>query len=183
MINLDGYNTFRRELITIRIDLDADPANSGIGSLNEKIAAVHALKERVSTILSEAIANVYERERIYQELRVDYERKFDSILVSDPQIQNLKSEGLRKAACNSKLPDEFAKVNSASIDLAEAESFQKIVQNKYNLLDSANMNISRQISVIQLQLDIGEIARGTGAPFKARTLGVKKPWQESDPNG
>jgi len=180
MINQLQYEQLRKELLGINIELDADPAQAGIGSLNAKIAAVHALKERVSAVLSAAIANVYERDRIHQECKVDYERKFDSLLMQDTSIQSLKSEGLRRAACNAKLPDEFARTNATMIDLSEAEAFQKLVQSKYALLDSANTNISRQISVIQLQLDIGEINRGTGAPFRERTLGVHRQSEGND---
>lgn len=175
MISYVKYSELRAELASIHIDLDSDPAATGIGNLNAKIAEVHSLKDRVSSILSDAISNVAERDRSYQESKILYEAKFDAILNNDPEIKALKSEGLRTAACNAKLPDEFSKVNSLKIDLADAESFQKIVQAKYNLLDSANTNISRQISVIQLQLDIGEVNRSASAmPFRERTLGVKQ---------
>jgi hypothetical protein len=177
MIPYDKYSELRRELADIHIDLDTDPAATGIGQLNAKIAEVHALKDRVATILAEAIANVAERDRTHNEAKIIYEAKFDAILNNDKSVQELKSEGLRRAACNAKLPDEFAKMNSTKIDLSDAESFQKMVQTKYNLLDSANTNISRQISVIQLQLDVGEIARPANSqsfsPFKERTLRVK----------
>lgn len=174
MIPYEKYTELRKELASIRIDLDADPAATGIGQLNAKIAEVHALKERVATVMAEAIANVAERSRTHQEAKVLYESKFDAILNTDPTVRELKSEGLRRAACNAKLPDEYAKVNATEIDLNDAESFQKLVQAKYNLLDSANTNISRQISVIQLQLDIGDINRSAASPFREREIRVKK---------
>lgn len=174
MIPFDKYGEFRRELSSIQIGLDADPAALGIGTLNAKIAEVHALKERVSAILSEAISNVSERERTHQESKIYYQAKFDAILNNDKSIRELKSEGLRTAACNAQLSDEFAKVNATKMDLDDAESFQRLVQTKYNLLDSANTNISRQISVIQLQVDVGEINRTEASPFRERTLSLKK---------
>ncbi len=179
MIEYSKYSELRKELASIQIDLDADPASTGIGQLNAKIAEVHALKERVATIMSEAIANVAERNRAHQEAKMTYEAKFDAILNNDKSVQELKSEGLRRAACNAKLPDEYARVNSTEIDLSDAESFQKLVQAKYNLLDSANTNISRQISVIQLQVDIGDINRSSGNPFRERTLGVRRSQEET----
>jgi hypothetical protein len=177
MIEYSKYSELRKELADIHIDLDTDPASTGVGTLNSKIAEVHALKDRVATILAEAIANVAERDRTYNEAKIVYEAKFDAILNNDAAVQTLKSEGLRRAACNSKLPDEFARMNATQIDLADAESFQKIVQAKYNLLDSANTNISRQISVIQLQVDIGEINRPENSqfsPFRGRELKIKQ---------
>lgn len=174
MIEYSKYSELRRELASIQIDLDSDPAAAGIGTLNAKIAEVHALKERVATIMAEAIANVSERSRTHQEAKMAYEAKFDAILNNDRTVQELKSEGLRRAACNAKLPDEYARVNSTEIDLSDAESFQKLVQAKYNLLDSANTNISRQISVIQLQVDIGDINRSAGNPFRERTIRIRQ---------
>ncbi len=174
MIPYEKYSELRKELASIQIELDADPAATGIGTLNAKIAEVHAMKERVAGIMAEAIANVSERSRTHQEAKMVYESKFDAILNQDGTVRDLKSEGLRRAACNAKLPDEYARVNSTEIDLNDAESFQKLVQAKYNLLDSANTNISRQISVIQLQVDIGDINRGAGNPFRERTIGVRR---------
>lgn len=175
MIPYEKYSELRRELASITISLDSDPAATGIGALNAKIAEVHALKERVAAILSEAIANVAERERTHQEAKITYEAKYDAILNGSKNIQEMKSDALRKAACNSQLPDDFAKTNATKIDLGDAESFQKLVQAKYNLLDSANTNISRQISVIQLQMEVGEINRGVSSnPFRERTIGVRR---------
>lgn len=174
MIEYSKYTELRKELRGIHIVLDGDPAATGIGHLNEKIAEVHALKERVSAILGDAIANVADRERVYQEAKIIYEAKYDLLLNQDESIKSLKSEGLRRASCNAKLPDEYGAVCSLKIDLGDAESFQKLTQSKYNLLDSANNNISRQISVIQLQLDIGEVRRSEDSrSFKSRTIGVK----------
>jgi len=173
MIKYEEYSKLRQELASVHIELDGDPAATGIGILNEKIAEVHALKERVSAVLSRAIANVADRERTYQESKLVYDAKYDAILIQDDSVKNLKSEGLRRAACNAQIPDEYATVNAYKMDLADAESFQKLVQTKYNLLDSANTNISRQISVIQLQLDVGEVARKEVEPFRSRTIGVK----------
>ena len=173
MIAYEKYSELRKELASIHIELDADPAAIGIGHLNEKIAEVHALKERVSGILSEAIANVADREHLYQETKIAYEAKFDAILNGDTTISQLKSDALRRAAVNSQLPEEFAKACALKIDLGDAESFQKLVQSKYNLLDSANTNISRQISVIQLQLEVGEINRSGSNPFRERNIGIK----------
>ena len=173
MIPYEKYSELRQELVSIRIDLDPDPAATGIGVLNEKIAEVHALKDRVSSILAEAITNSSARERIHAEAKVLYETKFDTILYQDDTIKNLKSEGLRRAAVNAQLPEDYGRMCATKIDLGEAESFQKLVQSKYNLLDSANTNISRQISVIQMQLDIGEVERKEGNPFRQRNIGIK----------
>lgn len=174
MIPYEKYSEIRRELASIRIELDPDPAATGIGQLNEKIAEVHALKDRVSSIMSEAIANVAEHERLHQQAKIVYETKFDAILNNTKAIQEMKSDALRRAAVNAQLPDEFSRMNATKIDLGDAEAFQKLVQTKYNLLDSANTNISRQISVIQLQLDVGEVNRAAASPFRERTLGIKR---------
>ena len=81
MIPFEEYSSLRKELATVQITLDGDPAATGIGILNVKIAEVHALKERVSAILSRAIANVADRERVYQESKLIYEAKYDAILI------------------------------------------------------------------------------------------------------
>jgi len=173
MIEYTKYSEYYTELASMHVALDEDPASIGIGSINRKIASIHAYKERTAAILTEAIANTYEREKGHRLLKLDYDLKFEKLLISDDQIKNLKSEGLRTAACNAKLPDEFLKMTSAEIDLNDSEGFLKVVQAKLNQLESANSNLSRQISVIELQVEVGEISRMAGNPFSSRTLTVK----------
>ena len=174
MISFERYTTLRSEISSIKFELDTDPAQIGVGNINRKISEVHAYKERVASILGEAITNVYKRDHLYQESKLDYDIKFEKLLNSDDQIKNLKSEGLRTAACNSKIPDEYMRMCNLKIDLNDAEGFLKFVQTRFNQLESANSNLSRQISVIELQMDIGEIQRVSGNPFRERTLSIKE---------
>jgi hypothetical protein len=173
MIPYEKYPELRQELSSIRIDLDADPASIGVSNINKKIADVNAQKERVASVLGEAIANVYEREHNYAALQLDYDIKAGKLLNSDDSIKNLKSEGLRSAALQATFSEEYLKAHTSKIDLTDAEGFLKFVQSKYNQLDSANSNISRQISVVELQLEIGEVARATGS-FRERTISVAR---------
>jgi len=174
LIPYEKYDVYRQELNAISILLEGDPATVGIVTINKKIAEVNAMRERVAAVLSEAIANVYEREHFYEEMKLDYDIKFQKTLNGDPSIQSLKSDTLRVAAVNAKLPDEFLKMNAAKINFNDAEGFLKLVQAKYNQLDSANSNISRQISVIQLQLEVGEVERMVGIPFQERNISLKR---------
>jgi hypothetical protein len=176
MIEFEKYDAYKQELDAITIDLDTDPASTGVGSINSKIAEVHALKERVAAILTDAIKNVHEREKIHKEADYSYQKKFDKILYEDESIQKMRSDTLRKAAINARISDDYMDVQAKAIDLNDAKGFQKMVQTKFDLLDSANNNISRQITVVDLQLQIGEIERAIGGDgfSGGREIGVKR---------
>jgi hypothetical protein len=76
------------------------------------------------------------------------------------------------------IPEEYLKVRQLEIEANDADCFHKIVQSKYNHLEGTNSSVSRQITVIQLQLEIGEIERRfpgqwQASPGSSRTITVK----------
>jgi hypothetical protein len=159
MLTPEQILSYKQELSSISIELSEDPTTEGLGLVNGKIAEINAQKERVGSILMDTLSNVQERKRHFEEAKLAYDLKYERILSTDESVRNLKSEALRSAATNAQISDDFLIMRKAEMDLGDAEAFQKIVQHKYNLLESANSNVSRQITVVQLQLEIGEVQR------------------------
>lgn len=145
------------EVSLIRIELSPDPVSEGLGSLNQKISELQGYKDRVSALLVEAIKNRADAEILQESVRGEYSRKLDSLIASDADVLAQKNEKSRTAMANTKMPELVLQVVGVEQDFAKAEAYYKCIQQIYGNLESANSNLSRQISVIQMAANIGEI--------------------------
>jgi hypothetical protein len=152
------YQGFIDELQSTGLAIQEDPGGEPLSTLNLKIAQIDAQKTRVATIYTMAIANENEFEILACKVNMLFKREFDRQLPKEP-VRGLSNKELREAACNSILQELKDLVDAINGSLMQAKSFSKIVATTLAKLDSTNKNISRQITVLQLQQGIGEIQR------------------------
>jgi len=155
------YTTLIVELNETGIELDKDPTAAGLSTLNMKIAQIDAQKTRIATILSSAIVNENCLELMYKQLSNIYKREFDTRLIQEP-ARSLPNAASREAACNALLTNLKSFMTSVEGSHSQARTFTNVVRNELSKLDSTNKNVSRQITVIQQQIEIGEIMRQQG---------------------
>lgn len=163
---LDEYSVYRvldyaqllKELSALGITLSEDPGAIPLNKLNAQIAQVDAQKTRAATILSQAIVNENGLEVLAKKINALYKAEFDSRLPQEP-VKNFSNASLREGACNSLLGELRGVVHAIEGSLSQAKTFTKVAQNELTKLDSINKNISRQITVLQTQIEIGEIQR------------------------
>jgi len=155
---IPDYSKFLKELQEMGVALNEDPSAFGLSSLNVQIAKVDAQKTRAASILGIAITNESRIEVWAKKLNMIFKREFDSRLPKSP-IKEFSNKELREAACNTLLSELKKAVDTVEGSLLQSKAFTKFVQNTLDKLDSTNKNISRQITVVQIQIDIGEIQR------------------------
>jgi len=155
----EEIETRLRELQKIKLDLDVDPIKNGLSGVNAKIAEAQQRKDLVNSLLIEAIQNKAEAQIMLDTRKGEHSRSLETLLLTDPEVQGQKTEKLRLAAANVKMPELVLQVFHAERDYARSDAYYKCVHQMYTNLDSVNSNISRQISVIQMGLQIGEINR------------------------
>lgn len=153
-----NYEGLIKELNASGIELSEDPAAVPLNLLNAKIAQVDAQKTRVATILTQAIVNENGLDVLVKKINSLYKAEFDRRLPQDP-VKNFSNASLREGACNSILAELKGVVQAIEGSLSQAKTFTKVVQNELAKLDGTNKNISRQITVLQIQIEIGEIKR------------------------
>lgn len=156
----EEYAARHAEMSVIRIQLDNDPLEKGLAGVNSKISQLQGQKDRVSQFLMEAIRNKAEAQILHDTYKGEYERKMYELLVTDADVQAQKTEKLRESMANTKISAVLLKVAMAEIDLVKADSHYKGLYQMYENLESANANLSRQISVLQMSMEVGEINRG-----------------------
>jgi hypothetical protein len=154
------------ELKTIKFDLDVDPVSKGLNSLNAKIAEVQANKSRVSYLVGEAMQNTAAHKIEEESIRGEYERSLEMILATDQQVAAQKSAEMRNTHAKMKMPDLVLKLHHAEIASIRADWYMKILQNVHSNLESANNNLSRQITVIQMD----QALQGSGINVSRGTL-------------
>ena len=162
-----------KELQKIRLDLDIDPVTNGLSGVNRKIAEVQSKKDLVNNLLIEAIQNKTEAQIMLDAKKNEHSRQLETLLLTDSEVQGQKTEKLRQAAANVKMPELVLGVFYAERDYVRADAYYKCVHQMYTNLESVNSNISRQISVIQMGLQIGEVRRGEFSDLLGKKIGIK----------
>ena len=153
-----GYLKIEEELKSFTVTLDSDPSSIGLGKLNEKIAAVDSYMSRTVTILTTAINNAHKFESLLGDVQALYDKHLRVQLKSE-DVSSLSNQNLRQAAAEDKVSDIGKLKYAVEKMLNEAKTHTEVCREKLKSLDTTNKNISRQITVIQTQLEVGEIAR------------------------
>lgn len=162
------YETLIKELNAQGVLLNEDPGVVPLNKLNAQIAQVDAQKTRTATIFSQAITNEDGLNVLTKKINAIFKTEFDNRLPQSP-VKDFSNKELREGACNTLLAELKGVVSAIEGSLSQAKTFTKVVQNELSKLDGTNKNISRQITVLQIQIEIGEIRRTgeTGVPHPA----------------
>jgi hypothetical protein len=156
--SLPDYQGFINELQSTGVTLQEDPGSCPLSELTVKIAQIDAQKTRIAAILTLAIKNENGLDVLTHKAHTIYKRESDKQLLKD-SIKGLSNKELREAACNIILQELKELVDAIDGSQMQAKSFTRIVATTLDKLDSTNKNISRQITVLQSQMEIGEIQR------------------------
>lgn len=156
--SLLDYDALIKELNMQGVALNEDPGAVPLNKLNAQIAQVDAQKTRTATIFSQAIVNEDGLNVLNKKINALFKAEFDNRL-PQPPVKDFSNKELREGACNTLLAELKGAVSAIEGSLSQAKTFTKVVQNELTKLDSTNKNISRQITVLQTQIEIGEIRR------------------------
>lgn len=151
------YDKYLKELNLCGITLEEDPSKN-LTLLNTKIAKIDAQKSRVGYIVNLAVHNENDLEMFVKEAHRIRDREWAKLLMS-PLVKAFTSKELREAAANVQMNDIEEFVTDLDASYSRAKSFTRMAQNTLDMLESTNKNISRQVTIIQTQIETGEIQR------------------------
>ena len=146
----------------IQVYLDEDPLTKGLVSVNNKLAEIQIAKDKISGLLMEAMKNLAENEINKDVIQNTHDRQQDLLIATDATVQAQKSAEQRSIHARLKMPDQVLALHHADIALLKASWYLKCLQLVASNLESANANLSRQITVIQMDLNL----QGAGAGVK-----------------
>lgn len=157
MFSLEDYQKRYERLKQMSLTLDPDPVIMGLTSLTAKLSEVQELRNRVGVAMAEAIQNSSEVEIENKTIRNQLDTQMYSLMISDEYVKGQKTDKLREAAAQTKVPELVVQMHHKDVDLIRAEAYGKFVKQIHDNLEAANSNLSRQISVIQMSIQLGEI--------------------------
>jgi|SRR5665213_1056157 hypothetical protein len=138
----------------IQVFLDPDPIVKGLMSLNYKLAELQLAKDHVSGMILEAMKNMAEHEILKDTAQNAHDRKQDLLIATDASIQNQKSAEQRSIHARLKMPDLVMNLHLEEVAEMKASWYLKCLQLVASNLESANSNLSRQITVIQMDQNL-----------------------------
>lgn len=157
MLSLDDYQKRYQRLKDMSLSLDPDPVAVGLSSLTAKLSEIQDLRNRVGVAFAEAIQNASEVEIEHKTVKSQLETKMFSLMSTDDYVKSQKSDKLREAAAQTKIPELVVQMHYKDVDLVRADAYTKFVKQIHDTLEAANSNLSRQISVVQMSIQLGEI--------------------------
>lgn len=157
MFTLEDYNKRYEVVKSFSIELSPDPVSEGLDSLTAKLSEIQRLRNRVSAALTEAIRNKSESEIDRDTVKNNLDMKMAELKITDEFVRSHSSDKKMDAAAMTKCPDLLLQMHAKEVELIRAETYEKFVNQIHENLDAANTNLSRQISVIQSQIKLGEI--------------------------
>ncbi len=150
------------EVKKIQVYLDEDPLSKGLVSVNNKLSEIQVAKDKVSSLLMTAMKNLAENEILKDEAQNKHDRQQDLLIATDASIQAQKSAEQRSIHARLKMPELVLELHRADIALLKASWYLKCLQLVASNLESANANLSRQITVIQMDLNLQGPSAGVG---------------------
>lgn len=157
-LQITNYEKYYTELNNAGIHLDDDPTQYGLKHLNEQIARIDSQKNRISYLLTKAIKNENDIDQVCSLIDRTYKKRRSETLLTK-EVTELASQNLRDAAVEKELSGLLDQQNDIQQCLSKAKTFTKIVKQAFDALEGTNRNISRQITIIQAMIELGEVAR------------------------
>lgn len=145
------------ELRTYEYHLSSDPTSVTLSELHKTLAALSNAKVRVSNIYFDSLAILGQ----WQDLETAGENLWNecfAFCLQKLEIASLKSDKLRVAAVESAVPEIVKLRNQITREVQHLERVTKLCKLRLDSLVDTGDSLSRQITVIDLQLKIGEIS-------------------------
>jgi hypothetical protein len=149
------YNARLKELDAIREStaLARDPLSAGLAYFNEKFYEIQSCRDRVLSLLIEAIWNRTMLNSELATLQNEYEAKLSQVLVRD-DVKPLKSNELRLAVANNELRPLVDSIKRKEQEVVVADSYYKTVTVIYEELKAKNDNLIQQFLTVRAMLNI-----------------------------
>lgn len=146
---------------TGKFHLDVDPSSVPTARLNAKIQEIHEYRSRAMVIESDAIANHLLWKNLLTDIKTEEEKCLGALL-SRPEVKAERNQTLRDAKARSLLPsgiDRLKRLIERGYTIASI--FERQIRGYKDHFAQSYESVSRQVSVLQTQAELGEISRPT----------------------
>jgi hypothetical protein len=162
------YGEAIEELKKLELKLPLDPVKEGMTKMHGLLSEVQDRQDRCKAFLMRAIWTRARLESLQSEVEALNDARSAQCKMTMPSIQSLRNISLQDAAVSMVLDRERRLVTECSRRVEQIKAFHQMCQVEYDNLQATDRNISRQIKVVVIQVEIGEIKSVSGAQAGAR---------------
>ena len=142
------FDSWDKELQSVEVKLDKDPTIN-IHGFFAKLEEIQAHKDRTIAILTQALG-IKARWEAYLVTADKFLKQAKSQLSSLEEVSGKKNKELQEAMMYSKFPPVFDFYTFCDSTLSWIKTMILIFDKRLDLIDSANLNLNRQINVTEL---------------------------------
>jgi hypothetical protein len=150
-----NYTDLLRELseLSRQASISKDPVSEGLDYFNRKYSEIQSARERVLSIILDALWNRSELDAEISKLKQEYSTEYAKILVRD-DVKPLKSSDLREAVANNELNSYVSRLATLERDRIIADAFYRNAVLVYEDLKDKNDNIGQQLLTVRAMLNL-----------------------------
>jgi hypothetical protein len=145
------------ELVTLVIELDADPTSKGPAYLQDLISKTRGYLNRTSLLLQEVYREQHGLERQLNAFETAFQASSDELLADDARVTRLPNIDDRKAMINLLLRDERARISELKRQIKDLGFVEKAVKHRHRELDNTTSSIRMQKSLIDTEIRTGAV--------------------------
>jgi len=143
VLSLFPFDKYRKEIKSYEVKLEKDPLKD-LASHDEKFQILQSYRDRVVSVLNEALEFHNRVSSLFKMMKSDYDIKFNGALVTDEEIKKLSSKELRISAANDKYNEEMKKMRVVDLCILEIKTFIEEITNVCNNLDTTRESLKHQ---------------------------------------
>jgi len=143
------------ELVTLVVELDADPTARGPAYLQDLISKTRGYLNRTSLLMHEVHRERHQLERRLDACETVFQASSDELLADDSRVTRLPNIDDRKAMINLLLRTERAEINDLKRQVKELGFVEKAVKHRHRELDNTVSSIRMQKSLIDTEIRTG----------------------------
>jgi len=166
------YIATMQELRGYTVNLSKDPSSLPLSEVSHQIERIQSYRDRTVVAKTEAVAAHHLWKSLESDVGEEVEHHVNMAMLNRPEVHSQSNQTLRLAAANQLVPGTLRKLRRlVRQGVAHATLYDRQVGLILDNLDQAFQSVSRQITVVQMQADLGEISRGeTGGIHIKRSM-------------
>lgn len=145
------------ELVTLVVELDADPTARGPAYLQDLISKTRGYLNRTSLLVHEVHRERHQLERRLDACETAFQASSDELLADDSRVTRLPNIDDRRAMINLLLRTERAEINDLKRQVKELGFVEKAVKHRHRELDNTVSSIRMQKSLIDTEIRTGAV--------------------------
>lgn len=157
---LDSLQVVLDQINRMRVDLDADPTQTGgIPTLRKKLALTDQYLAETLDMVNAARVRSQAKKNRWRAMQVGLKLATDLLLSSDPDVRNGRNVADRNAIATIKLQSQHLQLRSADQEKLNAEMILKLLDDKLGQLKEIRKHLRSQLKDLSETAPVGQVPR------------------------